>query len=247
MRSPTLLAAVLVLSALADPASAAATRFLDSWSQTAPAPPPPGAAPLRYMSWPGKAAQPATPAPAAATAVPRAPASAGPGGLRGAYTSAVGPYGPPAPPLPASIYAAPAPPTARPALAAPRPARAVPVEQAAASPTRPIPPPSPLMAAAPAQALTATPAQPAAQARATPSVQAIAQADGELPPGPRFYSLHRAYGVRPDPIPLPEEFFGATPDLAKPPPLPPRAQTNANGQVIRPPPPNPDTSDPTAP
>jgi hypothetical protein len=35
--------------------------------------------------------------------------------------------------------------------------------------------------------------------------------------GPRFYSLHRDYGLAPDAIPLPPKFFGPTADLSKPP------------------------------
>lgn len=35
--------------------------------------------------------------------------------------------------------------------------------------------------------------------------------------GVRFYSLHRAYGLTPDPAPIPPQFFASTPDLADPP------------------------------
>ena len=35
---------------------------------------------------------------------------------------------------------------------------------------------------------------------------------------PRFYSVHREFGLKPDPIPLPQQFFAAGADLAAPPP-----------------------------
>ena len=34
--------------------------------------------------------------------------------------------------------------------------------------------------------------------------------------GPRLYSLHRDYGMAPDPIPLAPQFFGPTADLTAP-------------------------------
>ncbi len=34
--------------------------------------------------------------------------------------------------------------------------------------------------------------------------------------GARHYSVHRDYGIQPDPIPLPPQFFGATADMSKP-------------------------------
>jgi hypothetical protein len=42
----------------------------------------------------------------------------------------------------------------------------------------------------------------------------VAQAQAET--GPRHYSVHRDYGIEPDPIPLPPQFFGATADLSQP-------------------------------
>ena len=33
----------------------------------------------------------------------------------------------------------------------------------------------------------------------------------------RFYSVHRAFGLQPDPAPIPPQFFTATADLAAPP------------------------------
>lgn len=66
-------------------------------------------------------------------------------------------------------------------------------------------------------------AQPAPVPAAPASPQPAAVAANGL--APRFYSVHRQFGVQPDPIPLPAQFFGDTPatDLAAPPPpLPPR-------------------------
>jgi hypothetical protein len=41
-------------------------------------------------------------------------------------------------------------------------------------------------------------------------------------PAPRRYSVHRDFGLNPDPAPLPPQFFAdAAPDLAEPPPPPP--------------------------
>ena len=37
------------------------------------------------------------------------------------------------------------------------------------------------------------------------------------PNGVRFYSVHRAFGLTPDPAPIPPQFFAATPDLGDPP------------------------------
>jgi hypothetical protein len=62
---------------------------------------------------------------------------------------------------------------------------------------------------------------PASAQPASPQPAAVA-ANGLAP---RFYSVHRQFGVQPDPIPLPAQFFGDSPqaDLAAPPPpLPPR-------------------------
>jgi hypothetical protein len=50
--------------------------------------------------------------------------------------------------------------------------------------------------------------------------------------GPRFYSLHRDYGLQPDAIPLPPQFFGPTADLSAPPADPTvKRVTNASGQT----------------
>jgi hypothetical protein len=110
------------------------------------------------------------------------------------------PYAPsrPAASLPTSLYSPP------PRLAAPaasvRAAWAAASGYSAPAPSAapPVaPPPSPLMAAAPSQAPT----------------------DGQPP---RLYSLHREFGLTPDPTPpLPAQFFAGNQDLAEPPPPPP--------------------------
>ena len=42
---------------------------------------------------------------------------------------------------------------------------------------------------------------------------------------PRLYSVHREYGLQPDPTPIPPQFFGPTADLSEPPAEEPRALT----------------------
>jgi hypothetical protein len=59
---------------------------------------------------------------------------------------------------------------------------------------------------------------PAKAQAASPPPQSYRQAQANRPAnpegGPRFYSLHREYGIQPDPIPLPPQFFGPTADLS---------------------------------
>jgi hypothetical protein len=52
---------------------------------------------------------------------------------------------------------------------------------------------------------------------------ARSQAQTQTGQAPHFYSVHREFGLNPDPIPLPQQFFaGGSPDMAAaPPPLPP--------------------------
>jgi hypothetical protein len=82
------------------------------------------------------------------------------------------------------------------------------------------PHPSPAGAMVPVSAPTPVRSAPVSPAAATPP----APDPGPTSNGPRFYSVHRQFGLRPDPIPLPKQFFADnTPDLAAPPPpLPPR-------------------------
>jgi hypothetical protein len=64
-------------------------------------------------------------------------------------------------------------------------------------------------------------AEPSAQRWPNAAPAPIAQAQNGRP---HFYSVHRPFGLSPDPIPLPRQFFAdGSPDLAAPPPpLPPR-------------------------
>ncbi|HEX3407657.1 MAG TPA: hypothetical protein VHS81_10505 [Caulobacteraceae bacterium] len=118
------------------------------------------------------------------------------------------PQSAPAPTAPsrAAVFAPPAPAPAPPTEAAPAPAAAPSPPDEGASEL--FPPPEPAAAqAAPAPAASAAPpsaahnAQPAA---AQPAAQA-APSTAQGPSSVRFYSLHRAYGMSPDPIPAPTE------------------------------------------
>jgi hypothetical protein len=51
----------------------------------------------------------------------------------------------------------------------------------------------------------------------SPPTQRVPAAGGQ---GPRFYSVHRDYGIEPDPIPLAPQFFGPTADLTEAAPAP---------------------------
>lgn len=105
-------------------------------------------------------------------------------------------------------------PTAQPAPAsAPAPEPYSPPAQASAAPTSIYAPPPPAAASA----------QPVRTAAAT----------GQ---GPRLYSLHRDYGMQPDPIPLAPQFFGPTADLSAPetPEVGHRARTAAGALVNAP-------------
>jgi len=150
------------------------------------------------------------------------------------------------------------------APAAPKPL-AAPVSPRAYAPMQPplnpYGPPAPALppAAALPTSIYAPPPPPAAPQAAQPAaspapaslLRGLAQADvaganGELGSSPRFYSLHRAYGDTPDPIPLPQQFFPAPSDLAQPPPPPARPQMTANGHIVRPAPADPDAGGPTS-
>jgi hypothetical protein len=81
--------------------------------------------------------------------------------------------------------------------------------------------------AAATSAPSAPPAPSGGEAGATARVQPRQTAGG-----PRFYSLHRDYGIEPDAIPLPPQFFGATADLSAPPPSEaPKRVITSNGQT----------------
>ena len=98
------------------------------------------------------------------------------------------------------------------------------------------PPPPRTMTAAPLAPATLAHVQSAPAAVAAP--QAVATAPRN-PNGPHFYSVHREFGMSPDPIPLSPQFFaGASAGMAEPDPPPTAAAkrvTNASGvtQVVR--------------
>lgn len=121
---------------------------------------------------------------------------------------------------------------------------------------RPVQPRAPdLRAATPAPALPTSiydpaPAKPAAAATPAPTrqpVRALAQAAAPASSGyptARFYSLHRAYGETPDPVPLGPQFFASSsPDLAAPPPPSPRTVTTTSGRIERTAPSDPGVAD----
>ena len=47
--------------------------------------------------------------------------------------------------------------------------------------------------------------------------------------GVRFYSVHRPFGIQPDPAPIPPQFFAATADLSEPPGPLPTERTTTSG------------------
>jgi hypothetical protein len=171
----------------------------------------------QYLTWPGKlapsdgdAAQPPVPAEQAA---PESPVAA-----------------------PAPVAEEPAAPTVA-ALPAVLPAPQPDVQQ-------PAPPPlavaQPTPAAAPQPAARPAPPPPATAQAAPLASQQTAEDAGHARLPPHIYSVARDYGLKPDPIPLPTQFFqdqSSDTDLAAPPPaLPPRpvpgAQTVNNPSSI---------------
>jgi len=166
----------------------------------------------RYLSWPGKQA------PADATAQLPLPAEQ--------------PAPQPEPPAP-QPQPQPDEATAAPAVAS------LPAVLPTTQP--PAPPPQPVAVVQPAPQPAARPAPPplagASAAHGAPQQTAEDAGHARLPP--HIYSVAREYGLRPDPIPLPSQFFAdpSAPDLAAPPSaLPPRpvpgAQTVNNPSSI---------------
>ena len=106
-----------------------------------------------------------------------------------------------------------------------------------APPSNPWRPYHPQVSAGDGQASTATapisiydppPAGPAPAPQPYRQAQAAPNPEG----GPRFYSLHKDYGIQPDPIPLPPQFFGPTADLSAPAAAPLSRRTiTVNGQT----------------
>jgi hypothetical protein len=155
-----------------------------------------------YLAWPGK----------------QAPVS------DGGASSQSEPAEQPAPPPPEAPMPAPPPPP--PAADADAPAVAsLPAVLPAPEPDAPAPAPQPVAVAQPA-AQPAPSAGSAQAAHASPSAaQQSAENAGHSRLPPHIYSVAREYGLTPDPIPLPSQFFAdqPAPDLASPPgPLPPR-------------------------
>ncbi|MDR3508309.1 MAG: hypothetical protein P4L64_10470 [Caulobacteraceae bacterium] len=114
-------------------------------------------------------------------------------------------------------------------VSAPAPS-AVPVKLASVKATKAshaAPTPAPASKASPVVASIPVPAT--AVVSQTALSQAQPQQTGEPP---RFYSVHRQYGVTPDPIPLPAQFFAdaGNADLAEPPP-PVTPRILSNGQA----------------
>jgi hypothetical protein len=149
-------------------------------------------------------------------------------------------YGPP----PAPFVDPAAPDSVQPTLTWPGKAAVSPrrLTQAYAAPTSQAYAPAPyapapyVQAAAPAQAVAALPtniyAPPPSPLMQPAAPAASAQVAAGQPP--RFYSLHREFGLTPDPAPapLPTQFFAASADLAEPPPPPPPHVLPAGQQAM---------------
>jgi hypothetical protein len=193
-------------------------------------------APVRMLSWPGKVA-PAMATPSDQPAPGMAPnftpmrTAVPPTRAVQVASAAV----PPSPLVrPANRYVAPAAyaPSApsAPLSSGPRYGlvQAVPPSSAARSARAPsiYDAPAPAGPGAPRQTVAAAPGPKAAPAQAANAAPADAAHPGWAPPrrawsqagdtGVRFYSLHRQYGVAPDPAPIPPQFFAATADLGEP-------------------------------
>jgi hypothetical protein len=157
-----------------------------------------------FLTWPGKAA---TPAPVANAPVPvqQAPIQQAPGGMA-----------PPAYRTQASYRSAPA------SQAANGGWRPVYPAQASATPTlagQPQAAPTSIYAPAPPRPVTPVQSTPLKTAQATPPRPPANPAQGDE--RVHFYSLHRQYGLQPDPAPIPPQFFSNTADLSEPPgPIP---------------------------
>ena len=89
----------------------------------------------------------------------------------------------------------------------------MPLRPAAAAPQ-----PTPEKAPAKPAKTAAAPAAPLSPAVAPPGFRTASSTSSS-----RFYSVHRQFGVAPDPINMPKQFFlDGSPDLAEPPPPPAR-------------------------
>lgn len=192
-------------------------------------------APQMFLNWPGKAQPAQTPAasPLADERNARAAPDTPPAFMRAAPPAA----------SPTSIYAPPPPRAAQARLPSPSQTEAAAFAARPLRPAEPVPRtrPSPATAqiavakpraqptAAPPRSAQARPvaspdAAPVAAQPPSPTTAANPQPAAIAANGapPHFYSVHRQFGVAPDPIPLAPQFFadGATADLAGPPPPP---------------------------
>jgi hypothetical protein len=192
-----LTAAAVALAGVAVGGACSAEDYRDQTSQDGAPAPYHGP----YLTWAGKVvAPPPAPPPQAR---PAAPAYSAPAYSAPPPQPAPEVYRAPAPAAPlAMAYARPtkSPMTAAPAAAQPvaPPVRsAAPTAQSAPAAFANRAPPKPPAIANPAPPHLATPQAPAAPQAAAP------QAPPSAPVGVRFYSLHRDYGMTPDPVPLP--------------------------------------------
>jgi hypothetical protein len=234
------LAAIAVLAALAAPtlgvwttAASAEDRYGPPTADLATTESGASGAPAPLLTWPGKS-MPST----VSTPPDAAPVS----------EPAIEPAPPPSRSLPVSIYSPPPPPPAQkfaslgpvnagairlrgesnPApLSTPRAPAPTPMPALSTSATpKPIAPkPAALAKAAPPSATAAKPKPSGVTTPVTPPPTVMASAAPAAPVAhaalpPRRYSLHSEFGLTPDPIPLPKQFFAdsATADLAAPPP-----------------------------
>ena len=200
----------------------------------------PGPAP-RYLSWSGKAAQQPAPhvqAQAAWATVPRrddaAPQRGRVANPPAPYVAAqpAGAWRPYRQAAVAPAQASYAPQAAQAAQAAGGGEQAIPMPGPPVGGWRPY---RPAQAAqpAPASIYDNVPPQAAAQTPVpAPQPQQMAAAQ-PYKGGPRFYSLHRDFGMTPDAIPIPPQFFGPTADLSTPPADPPLKRVTTSTGATR--------------
>jgi hypothetical protein len=220
---------ILTLAVVLELAVVAAPQAQDRYGPTAPTSAPasdpasaPNGAPVsapvsargRFLSWPGKGAKTlSAPSPGATSQAPArlpAPVRAVAGASRLAQ---------PAYKDLAAYRAAPVRANSGWAPVYIPPSRSVGAAQVAA-PVPAAPPSTPTLAGAPQRAPAsiydaAPPRQAAAAATSVPprpGVAQTAQGDERV----HFYSLHRQYGLQPDPAPIPPQFFTNTADMSEP-------------------------------
>jgi hypothetical protein len=248
------LSGLLVTTALLAAPALAQAQGADRYGPSAGAPPasapyaPATTLRGRMLSWPGKtdvATSPQTVAPPvssiryapAAGYAPRAGAPAYAAQLSQARAYPSQPYAVQG--YPAQAYAAPAP---APRVQPPGGVRSYaglqspPQGGQGADGWRPVYAAPPALSGAPArpEALPTslyTPAKtPVSRAALAPPPRAVSAAqrygyDPTQDHAVHFYSVHRPFGLQPDPAPIPPQFFGATADLSEPPAQPPEERT----------------------